>query len=103
MARQAYRASIFHLLGDPSDDTAAQYFEDGVLVVEDGYVAEIGAWPEIAPKLDGVPVEHFPDGLIVPGFVDSHVHYPQVDIVASRGSQLLEWLSTYTFPTEARF
>jgi guanine deaminase len=103
MARQAYRASIFHLLGDPSDDAAAQYFEDGVLVVEDGHVAEVGTWPEVAPRLVGVPVERFPDGLIVPGFVDSHVHYPQVDIVASRGSQLLEWLSMYTFPTEARF
>ncbi len=103
MARQAYRASIFHLLDDPSQEDGAQYFEDGVLVVEDGHVAEVGAWPKIAPRMEGVPVERFADGLIVPGFVDSHVHYPQVDIVASRGSHLLEWLSAYTFPTEARF
>ncbi|MBU6297791.1 MAG: guanine deaminase [Alphaproteobacteria bacterium] len=103
MVRQAYRASIFHLLGDPSDADAAQYFEDGVLTVENGHVAEVGAWPELAPRLEGVRVERFANGLIMPGFVDSHVHYPQVDIVASRGSHLLEWLSAYTFPTEARF
>lgn len=100
MARQAYRASIFHLLGEPGPE---QYFEDGVLVVEDGRVAELGAWDEIAPRLGGVTVERFAGGLIVPGFVDSHVHYPQVDIVASRGAHLLEWLSAHTFPTEARF
>ncbi|MDE2134908.1 MAG: guanine deaminase [Alphaproteobacteria bacterium] len=100
MARQAYRASIFHLLGDPG---SGQHIEDGVLVVEDGHVAELGAWDEIAPRLSGVTVEHFAGSLIVPGFVDSHVHYPQVDIVASRGAHLLEWLSAHTFPTEARF
>jgi guanine deaminase len=106
MARQAYRASIFHLLGEPpAEDFAAsaQHFEDGVLVIEDGHVAELGAWDEVAPRLGGVAVENFADGLIVPGFVDSHVHYPQVDIVASRGGQLLEWLSAYTFPAEERF
>ncbi|MCL4141547.1 UNVERIFIED_CONTAM: hypothetical protein GTU68_040509 [Idotea baltica] len=41
--------------------------------------------------------------LLVPGFVDTHVHYPQVDIIASYGAQLLEWLETYTFPKEQHF
>ena len=106
MARQAYRASIFHLLGEPPGENpaaSAQYFEDGVLVVEDGHVAEIGTWDDLDPRLGGVAVERFSGGLIVPGFVDSHVHYPQVDIVASRGGDLLEWLSAYTFPAEARY
>ncbi len=105
MARQAYRASIFHLLGDPQagDPSAMQYFQDGVLIVEDGHVAEVGSWDDLAPQLAGLKVEQFKDGMIVPGFVDSHVHYPQVDIVASPGSKLLEWLSAYTFPAETRF
>ena len=104
MTRQAYRAAIFHLLDDPAaGEAAVQAFDDGVLVVEDGHVAEVGPWADLAPKLDGVKVERFPGGLIVPGFVDAHVHYPQVDIIASRGGELLEWLSAYTFPAERRF
>jgi guanine deaminase len=46
---------------------------------------------------------NWPDQLIVPGFVDCHVHYPQVDIVGSYGEQLLEWLQNYVFPAEARY
>jgi len=105
MARQAYRGSIFHLLDDPqaAGASAHAYFQDGVLIVEDGHVVEAGAWDDLAPKLGGVKVEHFKDGLIVPGFVDAHVHYPQVDIIASQGTKLLEWLSAYTFPAEIRF
>ena len=85
MARRAYRASIFHLLDEPSaQDPAAQaeYFEDGVLIVEDGRVAGVGAWDDLASQLGGATVERI-GGLLVPGFVDSHVHFPQVDIVAS--------------------
>lgn len=104
MARQAYRASIFHLLDDPqADDAARRYIEDGVLLVEDGLVVEAGTWDDLAPQLTGVKVEHFKDSLIVPGFVDAHVHYPQVDIAAAPGTDLLEWLSAYTFPAETRF
>jgi guanine deaminase len=104
MARQAFRGTIFHLLDDPASSAeAVGHFEDGGLIVEDGHVAEVGAWNEIAPLLKGTPVEHFRDGLIVPGFIDAHVHYPQVDIVASPGSHLLQWLSAYAFPAESRF
>jgi guanine deaminase len=103
MPRHAYKGAIFHLLDDPdAGPPALGHYEDGVLVVEDGHVAEIGAWDDLAPQLGGVPVERL-SGLIVPGFVDAHVHYPQVDIVASPGSHLLEWLSAYAFKTEARF
>ena len=105
MARRAYRASIFHLLGEPSAQdpaTQAEYFEDGVLIVEDGHIAGVGAWDDLATQLAGATVERI-GGLLVPGFVDSHVHFPQVDIVASAGSHLLKWLSDYTFPAEVRF
>ena len=104
MSRHAYRASIFHLLDDPAGrEDAAAYFEDGALLVEDGHVAEIGRWSEIAPRLEGAPVDRFPGGLIVPGFVDAHVHFPQVDIIGSPDLSLLQWLSAYAFPAESRF
>jgi len=102
--RQAFRGTIFHLLDDPhSGAEASGYFEDGALIVEDGHVAELGPWDDIAPLLKGAPVQHFADGLIVPGFVDAHVHFPQVDIIASPGTHLLQWLSHYAFPAEAAY
>lgn len=102
--KKAYRAQLFHLLGDPEKDgpDAVQAFDDGVLVVEDGHVAAAGAWDALAPGLKNTPVEKL-DGILAPGFIDCHVHYPQTGIIASPGARLLEWLSTYTFPAEARF
>jgi guanine deaminase len=105
MSRQAYRGEILHFLADPREGAdAIRHFDDGVLIVEDGHIVEAAPWNEEAiHRLQGAPVEHFEDGLIVPGFIDAHVHYPQVDIVASPGNRLLEWLSNYTFPCEARY
>jgi len=104
MARQAFRGSLFHLLDDPSaGPEAAVYYDDGALIVEDGHVAECGPWLEVVPRLEGAPVERIRDGLMVPGFIDCHVHFPQMDIVASPGSNLLHWLSAYAFPAEGRF
>ena len=51
----------------------------------------------------GTPVDHHPDGLIVPGFIDTHIHFPQTQVIASYGAQLLEWLNKYTFVEEQRF
>ncbi len=39
----------------------------------------------------------------MPGFIDTHVHAPQIDVIASYGAELLEWLNTYTFPAEAHY
>ncbi|HYS47126.1 MAG TPA: guanine deaminase, partial [Rhizomicrobium sp.] len=106
MARQAYRAQLFHLMGepDPAHAPVESYYPDGVLLVEDGVVLQAGAWDEIGPRLpQDVAVKRYPDTLIVPGFVDAHVHFPQVDIIASRGAQLMDWLTQHTFPAEARF
>ena len=105
--REAYRASIFHCLADPgeNDATAAiEYFEDGVLVVEDGRIAEVGAASSLLGSFSkDTRVEDLSGKLIVPGFVDCHVHYPQIDIIASYGEQLLDWLNRYAFPGEMRF
>ena len=85
--RQAFRGSIFHCLADPgphADESAVEHLEDGLLVVEDGRVAQTGAASELLPKLEeGTPVEDYSGKLIVPGLVDCHVHCPQVDIIAS--------------------
>ena len=106
MSRQAYRAALAHALADPSRDgpEAIAYHPDGLLVVEDGHVAAFGAYADVVPTLpEGTPVATFPGRLITPGFVDAHVHYPQVDVMAAWGAQLLDWLHTHTFPAELAF
>ncbi len=105
MSRQAYRGAVLHMLGDPTRDAGAvAYHADGLLVVEDGHVADIGPWTELSPRLaPGAPVSDLRGKLIVPGFVDAHVHYPQVDVMAAWGAQLLDWLHTHTFPAEQAF
>jgi guanine deaminase len=102
--RQVFRGTVFHLLDDPDQGPeAAAVYDDGAIIVEDGHIAEAGPWAEILPQLKGAPVEHFRDGIIAPGFTDAHVHFPQVDILASPGKNLLHWLSAYAFPAEGRY
>ena len=105
--QQAFRASIFHCLADPGEkaaSTAVQFVEDGVLVVEDGVVAQLGSAENILPALaQDVVVEDLSGKLILPGFIDCHVHFSQLDIIASYGEQLLDWLNRYAYPEEARF
>nr|WP_288257393.1 guanine deaminase [uncultured Pseudomonas sp.] len=103
---KAYRAAILHSLADPAVvgvEQSYEYFEDGILLIENGKVAQVGAAAEVLPKLAGVEVQHYRDALITPGFIDTHIHYPQTGMIASYGEQLLDWLNTYTFPTERQF
>ena len=105
--RHAYRASILHFLADPDEvplEQAYQYFEDGVLLVEDGHVAGLGEAQSMLAELpEDVELHNYGNSLIVPGFIDTHIHYPQTEMIAAYGEQLLEWLETYTFPVEAQF
>lgn len=103
---KAYRAAILHSLADPAAvgvEQSYEYFEDGILLIENGKVAQVGPAAELLPKLAGVEIQHYRDALITPGFIDTHIHYPQTGMIASYGEQLLDWLNTYTFPTERQF
>jgi guanine deaminase len=101
----ALRAAILHCLDDPGDGSDhVEYFEDGLLVLADGRIERLlPASAGLRELPESVPVHDLRGRLIVPGFVDCHVHYPQVDVVASYGEKLLDWLEHYTFPVEARF
>ena len=105
--RKAFRASILHCLGDPGekdDPAAVEYFADGLLIVEDGRVAELGDAKQMLGGLaDDIAFTDHSGKLIVPGFIDCHVHFPQVDIIASHGEQLLDWLARYAYPAEEAF
>lgn len=104
----AYRGSILHFLSDPGDASepagSYEYFEDGVLVLRDGRVAETGPAREVLARLPAdTTIVDRTGKLILPGFIDCHIHYSQTDVIASYGEQLLEWLDRYTYPAERRF
>lgn len=85
-----------------------EYFAEGALVIDDvaGTIVACGEQSSILPTYanrDEVVIEHHDNALIMPGMIDTHVHYPQVDVIASYGEQLLDWLNNYTFPAEQAF
>lgn len=85
------------------NDMEPIYFEDGGLLVRAGKIVWSGAWEDRPDDTQGVDyVDHRPF-LIMPGFVDPHIHFPQLQIVGSYAGSLLEWLNTYTFVEEQRF
>ena len=102
---QAYRASLLHFSNDPAfDENATQWHSDGLLVVADGKIVAAGDYDRLLPTLPAGAMTHDWRGkIITPGFIDTHVHYPQTDMIASPASGLLPWLNTYTFPTERKF
>ncbi|MFI8416362.1 guanine deaminase [Serratia sp. NPDC078593] len=81
-----------------------RHIPDGLLLLDQGRIVWFGRWQQGEELLpDGFPVTDYSDKLIVPGFVDAHIHYPQTEMIGAYGSQLLAWLKNYTFPTETQF
>lgn len=100
------RAAIAHVPGDPWRDGAAamEVWADGGLAVgADGRVADLGDWSEVRGRWPDAPVDDRRGALVLPGFVDAHVHYPQVGILGASGLRLLDWLEGRALPHEARF
>ncbi|RDW13845.1 guanine deaminase [Paracoccus thiocyanatus] len=100
--RQLIRGRTLSFYADPAETQAAfAYHQDGAVVVQDGKIVAMGDYAALRePGL--AEIDHRPN-LILPGFIDPHIHFPQVQVIASWGAQLLDWLNTYTFPEEARF
>jgi guanine deaminase len=102
----ALRGQTFSFRADPFEvnpDDSADFHKDGAVIIQDGKIMEVGGAAETLARYPGIHVESYGGDLIMAGFVDCHAHYPQTGIIASYGTQLLEWLEKYTFPEEARF
>lgn len=81
-----------------------EYIPQGALAVGDfGQIEFVGTREDALRTFEGVPEEAFGDAMILPGFVDTHVHLPQYEAAAIGSGELLDWLNTYIFPLEARF
>lgn len=106
--RIAVRAAILTCLDDPGLDGAnarhVRFLPDGLVVLADGRIDAVAPAEVLLPALGpGVRLLDRRGCLLLPGFVDAHVHYPQVDVIASHGTQLLDWLERFTFPAERAF
>ena len=104
---EAYRGSILHFVADPNEVgefSSYAFFEDGILLVDEGKIVGVDHADKVLPTLSQETVVRvYEEALILPGLIDTHIHFPQTDMIAAYGEQLLEWLDKYTFPNEKRF
>ena len=105
-AVHAVRGTLVDFLDDPqvAGSAALRHIADGLLVIRDGMIERVGPAGQLLAQLPpGTPVSDRRGAILMPGFVDAHIHYPQTDVIASHGKQLMDWLNIYTFPAEGRF
>ena len=100
---QLFRATLFHTAANPfREDRALRAYADGGLLVRDGRIVSSGGFDEIRRANSNAEVIDWRDGIVLPGFVDAHVHYPQLPITGRLGRTLLDWLEQVALPEEAR-
>jgi guanine deaminase len=102
----ALRGGLVTFTGDPFAEGAAacRHESDAIVVMRDGRIVDCGAAADVLRRMpEDVPVTQYANSLITAGFVDTHVHYPQLPVIGAGGKPLLDWLSGYTFPAEERY
>jgi guanine deaminase len=98
-----YAGTVVDTPGDPfAGDPAAALAEDGALLVRDGVIRARGSLAGLRSAHPGEPVTRLDGGLLLPGFVDAHVHFPQIRAIGGLGLPLLDWLEQYALPEECK-
>ena len=104
---EAYRGSLLDFTDDPATSTdpssGVRFIEDGLLLIQDQRILASGPTPQLSQSYPELEPTDYRGKLILPGFIDCHLHYPQMAIIGSYGEALLPWLERYTFPAESRF
>jgi guanine deaminase len=108
MTTLGIRGAFFDFVDDPwkhvgRERDAARFHADGLMVIEDGRIADFGAFGEVSRRHRALEVTHLDDRLILPGFIDGHIHFPQTRVVGAFGEQLLSWLQVWVFPEELKY
>lgn len=102
----ALRGSTLSFHGDPfvvGDSAAMRYEPDGLVIIDGDVITAAGSYQALRGRVAADEIAHYPDSLILPGFIDTHVHYPQTQIIGAYGAQLIDWLNKYTFVAEQQF
>ena len=108
MSAKAIRGAFFDFIDDPwkhigHEQKAARFYPDGMLVVEKGIIKAFGPYDTISKKYPGIPTTHIKERIILPGFIDGHIHMPQTRVLGVYGQQLLGWLLEGIFPEERKY
>jgi guanine deaminase len=101
----ALRGPFLSYTGNPfevDDPSCFHYESDGLILIDRSRIRSAGAYDPAVLPAGVVPVD-YPDHLIMPGFIDAHMHYPQMPMIGAHGRQLLDWLNHYVFETEQRY
>lgn len=97
------RGRVVHTPKNPFREASAlQAFSDGGLAIAEGRIAAVGSFAEVARQFPGARLQDCREGVLLPGLVDTHVHYPQTRVIGAMGYSLLDWLEKRTLPLEAR-
>ena len=103
MTAELLRAAICHTPRNPFEsDCALECFADGGLAIREGRIADCGQYSEVRARHPGAAVRDLRGGFLLPGFIDTHVHFPQFRVLGALGRQLLDWLEFVALPEEAR-
>lgn len=107
MKTKILRGQALSFKADPfivGDQASIHYESDGLIFLQDGKVTDFGSYESLKDKIPaGAEIKVYTDSLIIPGFIDTHVHYPQTQIIGAYGKQLIDWLNNYTFIAEQQF
>src|SRR5947207_1945386 len=102
MPAELLRATIFHTPGNPFHEEALESLADGGLLIRDGRVAACGDFTGVRAAHPDAAVKDLRGGFLLPGLIDTHLHFPQVRVIGSLGLGLLEWLEQFALPEESR-
>lgn len=104
MKQQLIRAKLLHFpTASAQPDTDVVWYRDGAIVVSEDKIVAIGEFATIRRNYPDARLRDYSQYWVMPGLIDSHLHFPQTEMLACYGEQLLNWLEQYTFPTERRF
>jgi guanine deaminase len=108
MSTIGIRGTFFDFVDDPwkhvgNEKAAARFHRDGLLVMKDGVIGDFGAYDEVAARHAGLAITEIKDRVIVPGFIDGHIHLPQTRVLGAFGEQLLPWLQMSIYPEEVKY
>jgi guanine deaminase len=103
----AIRSSALTFIADPfltPVENCFHYEADALIIMENGKIKSFGTYESLKSALPlGADLKTYTDSLVIPGFIDTHIHYPQTQIIGAYGKQLIDWLNNYTFIAEEQF
>lgn len=106
MSLKGIRSAFLDFIDDPfyaDEASSVRYVSDGLLVLKNDTILDFGSYEDLRDRYINLPIATYSNHLVMPGFIDTHVHYSQYETIAAYGKQLLEWLNKYVFPTEGKF